>query len=275
MVGSTAQVAALTCHLNARKLGIATHDFIPDNSTCKFCESIHFLRQKRGWFNRRGSWQVVARTPNEWLDSIVESGFSRAVLVHNLSYDAKLSDRMSAGFVGGGGRWLLCVEQNKQSDYWEASWEVGNREAADRRIWKVQYALVAAGPIAKSPAISIDELANQLVGALTEIETFARKHDLSGFADCFAKAQKCLGADDPFSLVYHRDLAPEGALSLPAARLLASCQAAWVFGGMGSWNDLGFDGDDQIVYQKLSDCLYDLLNKAICAGVNETADAVR
>lgn len=29
------------------------------------------------------------------------------------------------------------------------------------------------------------------------------------------------------------------------SKLIAAAQASWVFGGMGSLNDLGFDGDDQ------------------------------
>jgi hypothetical protein len=55
--------------------------------------------------------------------------------------------------------------------------------------------------------------------------------------------------------------------------LLASAQAAWVFGGMGSWNDLGFDGNDQQEYTALSDELFLLLNQAIGATVNTTSGA--
>ena len=40
---------------------------------------------------------------------------------------------------------------------------------------------------------------------------------------------------------------------------------------MGSWNDLGFAADDQDLYEKLSIRLYDLINRSICVGVNETA----
>jgi hypothetical protein len=46
---------------------------------------------------------------------------------------------------------------------------------------------------------------------------------------------------------------------------------AWVFGGMGSWNDQGFDGDDDRIYRELSDHLYDLLNQGICAAANSSA----
>jgi hypothetical protein len=62
-------------------------------------------------------------------------------------------------------------------------------------------------------------------------------------------------------------------MPLEAKQLLASAQAAWVFGGMGSWNDLGFDGNDQQEYTALSDELFLLLNQAIGATVNTTSGA--
>lgn len=275
MVGPTAQIAALTCHLNARKRGMTTHRFFPDNSTCRFCEFIHFLRPKRGWLSRGGRWQVIARTPDEWMDSVTSGDFSRAMLVHESVDHPQFPDRMSAGFVGGGGRWLLSTQRGNRSEYWEAGWQVANKDAADQRIWQVRYMLVAERESVPSVATPVVELTARLIRALTEINSFAREHDLGGFADCFTKAEECLVAEHPFTLVYHRDLTPEGAISLPAARVLAACQAAWVFGGMGSWNDLGFDGTDQERYNKLSDHLYGLLNKCICAGVNESAASVQ
>jgi hypothetical protein len=62
-------------------------------------------------------------------------------------------------------------------------------------------------------------------------------------------------------------------MPLEAKQLLASAQAAWVFGGMGSWNDLGFDGSDQQEYTALSDELFLLLNQALGVTVNTTSGA--
>jgi hypothetical protein len=274
MVGPTAQIVALTCHLNARKQGITTLQFFPENSTCQFCEFIRFLRAKRKGFTRAPRWEVVAGSPDDWFDLVVDASFYRARLIHGAIHDPRFSDRMTAGFVGGGGRWLLAIERGEHFECWEASWEVGNKDASDRRIWKVQYALVDEVQSLKQESTSVNEIVVQLTEALRDAEGFARQHDLGGFADFFNKAQRCLSADDPLALVYHRDLAPEGALSLTGVRLLACCQAAWVFGGMGSWNDLGFGGKDQELYSKLSDRLFELINQAICAGANDTAGTV-
>lgn len=75
------------------------------------------------------------------------------------------------------------------------------------------------------------------------------------------------------STTYHSDLAPTPAIPLEAKQLLAAVQAAWVFGGMGSWNDLGFDGDDQREYDALSGKLFLLINQTLCSAINTTSGA--
>lgn len=70
---------------------------------------------------------------------------------------------------------------------------------------------------------------------------------------------------------YHRDLAPEGILGTESLAVLDACQHASVFGGMGSWNDLSFDGADAEAYERVSERLFRALNRAIAAAANESA----
>src|SRR5258706_16035148 len=51
-------------------------------------------------------------------------------------------------------------------------------------------------------------------------------------------------------------------------RLMGKCMpraamSAWVFGGMGLWNDLGFDGADGQEYERVSETLFTIINEAI------------
>jgi hypothetical protein len=271
MVGTTAQLVALSCHFNSLIRGIATDPFFPGNSTCQFCEYIRFVRPPLGSSGHSASWTTVANTPDEWLAREARPGRS-ALLVHDRVDDPRFPDRMSAGFVGGGGRWLLALTAHGRMDAWEANWEVGNQEAADQRIWRVRYGLVAENAELALPTLrTLDVLRLALRQTLSEILAFAEEHQIEGFAGCFRNAIQCLSATDPFEPVYHDDLAPTGLLDLPAKQMLAACQAAWVFGGMGSWNDLGFDGAEQTRYQALSDSLFTLLNEGICASANSSA----
>jgi hypothetical protein len=52
--------------------------------------------------------------------------------------------------------------------------------------------------------------------------------------------------------------------------MLDAVQTAWVFGGMGSWNDLGFDGEEQRTYDSLSEELCAALNMAVLEVVNSS-----
>ena len=56
-------------------------------------------------------------------------------------------------------------------------------------------------------------------------------------------------------------------------RLLDACQSAWVFGGMGSWNDMAFDGEVQVEYDRTSEQLFLALNEVILAAANASCAA--
>jgi hypothetical protein len=71
---------------------------------------------------------------------------------------------------------------------------------------------------------------------------------------------------------YHPDLLPAGYTS-EARQLAAMAVKAWVFGGMGSWNDVYFD-DRQVAaeYAAISQNLYGALLRALLASVNSEID---
>jgi len=270
MVGTTAQLVALTCRLNALRRGLPVEQFFLGHSTARFCRSIEYMRPKRRlipWTTRK--WVVVDPTPDAWCSRLIAEGFQRACLFHTSGRKIGLSDRMTAGLVGGGGRWMLGVLWQSTADLWEAAWNVAEPDAPDHRIWSVQYGLVAErSAIAAPPEEDCGGLVSELDAALAAIEEFAFQNDLPSFGQAFRKGRDCLAASDPLSLVYHPDLVPSGLLGLAARQLLAAAQAAWVFGGMGSWNDLWFEGEIQAAYDRLSENLFRLLNRSICCAAN-------
>src|SRR5579862_2073341 len=181
MVGPTAQLVALACHFNGRIRMFRHVSFFPSNSTCKFCEHVHFVRQRRAWFGRPTNWAIAAQTPDEWLGHEARPG-RRAVVAHQRINDPRISDRMSAGFVGGGGRWQLNITDERRMDVWEANWEVGNRKAPDQRIWRVRYRLVAENvnlvlPTLRSPVVIMPALRRALSANLA----FCDQHRIDSF----------------------------------------------------------------------------------------------
>jgi hypothetical protein len=51
-----------------------------------------------------------------------------------------------------------------------------------------------------------------------------------------------------------------------------ACQHAWVFGGMGSWNDVSFDAKPG-EYERVSEQLHRALLQGILAGANASLRA--
>lgn len=69
---------------------------------------------------------------------------------------------------------------------------------------------------------------------------------------------------------YHKDLYFPGSLSKTSEAMLDAAQSAWVFGGMGSWNDMTFDGEERREYEAASEELFTAVNNAICVAANES-----
>jgi hypothetical protein len=273
MVGPTAQLIALACHFNARARRLQAPAF-SSTTTCKFCEFVHFLRQRQRWFGLPPKWAVVAHSPDEWIEQESRPGH-RALLVYSRSKDPVLADHTSAAFAGGGGTWRLCVSSDEHMDVWEPRWEVGDRQAPEQRIWQVTYVEIAHGvkmkpPVLRTPAA----LVAALRVTLAEIIAFCERHQLDRYKETFTAAVDCFEATDASVLGYPGDLGPVELFDLPALQLLSVSQAAWVFGGMGSWNDMGFEGQEHDRYEKVSSDLHALLNEAIAVSVNSTGHAL-
>lgn len=265
MQTTIAQSAALTIYGNASLRGEDIGAFWPGGTVFGFCKTVTFLALADD-----GAASVpYAADPLSWYARL-RSEEVRGLRLHHLSgSNPDLSDRMSVGFVGGGGTWLIETIGDRHARGWVGRWQVGNQQDPERRIWSVTYLrLPGAQRPARLPAANHERLIAELAALLHEAAAFADRNRLDGFAGCFRTGFKLLQSDAPLGEVYHSDLAPSGAVPLWGRQLLAVAQAAWVFGGMGSWNDLSFDGEDQRVYEKLSDRLFDLLNQAILVATN-------
>jgi hypothetical protein len=62
--------------------------------------------------------------------------------------------------------------------------------------------------------------------------------------------------------------------SLEARRLVAAAVRSWVFGGMGSWNDIGFSDPALLsVYNSVSEDLYMSVIEGFRDGINSLEPA--
>jgi hypothetical protein len=269
MNGPIAQLVAITCYGNAylrRVAGIPR--FFPDNSTCQFCDRITFVEIKNTLIGKRREVSIAA-TPDEWFRYLKKREALGIRLIHQRQNYPGISDRMSAGFVGGGGIWALGVRFRGATEYWMARWEVSNQDVPERPIWSVTYGKVGRQPGTVSSDVGFPAVRSDLNSALLQIRAFSKIHNHGDFTEFFSRALKSLN-ESSSEQGYHKDLWIPGTLSESSGAIMDAARTAWVFGGMGSWNDIIFNGDDEIEYERVSDQLFSALTGAICFAANQT-----
>ena len=145
-------------------------------------------------------------------------------------------------------------------------WESGWTTTRGARPWKVYYLIVArdweqfAGSY-----LSLRGARRRLSNALINVEAFAREQRENYWAESFRKALETLDAPYPLE---GSDFVPRGCFSLEAEQLFAAGLRSWVFGGMGSWNDLCFGGKTEEQYVQFSNELYDAMCQSLVVAIN-------
>jgi hypothetical protein len=273
MIHPVAQFVALTCHANAFLQGRSVPRFFPANSTCTFCDWIKFFGVSKPLLGTMRE-EEVASSPDAWFAYLKAANISTIRLACTPQHHPRIPGRISAGFVGGAGTWTMeAAQQNGKRAIWLSRWDAWNQNAPERRIWRVSYGRVSEMRAAAAPVTVLESLAGRFRSALADIHQFSEKHNCGGFTACFSKAIETLDSEGEKRYGYHQDLAPDGCLPALALRLLDACQSAWVFGGMGSWNDMAFDGEVQVEYGRTSEQLFRILNEVIQAAANASCAA--
>jgi hypothetical protein len=200
--GSIAQAAALAIFGNDILRGYSREDFWPASSVFKFCKAVRFVALSREATRRTES--LFAEDPMQWILRLRDEGTS-SLRLHAVAHnDLGISDRMSAGFVGGGGRWLIETQQARASDVWQSRWQSLNKDDPDQKIWDVAYFRIDHGrPHVPLQTKSITALRQDLMTVLSGIEAFAARQKLDYFAGVFRKAAGLLSSDRPLSQTYH------------------------------------------------------------------------
>ena len=271
MTGTLAQLITLTSYGNDYLMnGKLPTGFYPNNTTFKFCNKVDFRKFKKSFFSSNSKETVVAEDPSLWFNYLKNDGCKKLRLYFQSSADQKLAkDHKLAGMVGGGGTWVIEAIYEKYSNGWVNRWEVTKPNDPESNIWTVNYILA----VKKFPILDLQYdqkiIKEKLKQTLFEIENFARAHDLNDWSKIFENARAVLNTQNPNDQYYHKDLIPVDNYSTISKQILFSAGSAWVFGGMGSWNDLGFENaKDGELYDNLSEQLYSNINEAIISAIN-------
>ncbi|MGH7269906.1 MAG: hypothetical protein ACREJ3_05695 [Polyangiaceae bacterium] len=258
-----AELAEVICLTSHGSLWLSSTDPDPpalerSNSTLQFVNSVNFHVAKNGHLSRDERQTSVA----DWLRSRRRAGVEGLSLI--ISNAPSTGDQPALAAFANAGQWGLAAHSKKRTEFWRPRWAVTNRDAPDRRIWTVNYEGKRVAPTAHQ-RVDLDEASQTLRDQLAATATFAEDEGLDTWTNWFRNALN--GADE---IPYHSDMLPSDYTSAER-RVVAMAAQAWVFGGMGSWNDLGFrEPDRQRRYKDLTRALYDAVLRAFVAGVNRS-----
>lgn len=236
MNGQLAALMALALHGNACLCDpeAPAPSLLQGNSAFRHVNSLAIVDQRGRWRPQ----QLVFTDTAEWYEHLRSEKVSRLSLL-DAHAGGGVADEVAAS-VANGIRWALSATSRRGRRSWGAAWTVTDRDAPDQRVWAVrlEHDAAASTSVVAAPGVNLASAA--LDHALEDVAAFAQGHGLGNWRDRFEEARAVLHSVDPV-LPAHADLAPPGSLSLRRARLLASAMTAWVFGGMGSWHDIGLD----------------------------------
>lgn len=235
----------------------------------KYYNPLSFISFKKKFF---GGYKEIKIGSNskEWFLHLKNNECQRVNLVYE-SDNSQAADHMLAGFVGGGGSWFLEAEYKNHSDFWRAKWEVIPEVKRENGIvWDITYALL--GPKRskfKHPIYNIDTQKEALgsvlnkIAKLTDVEEY-----LSNWGKIFREAKTMLEA--PISKENYLSYLQGYISNEDYIKLLSAGAKSSVFGGMGSWNDIGgFDKEEHSkLYDELSVEIYSELNNSFLTAVN-------
>lgn len=270
MTGTLSQIITLTSFGNDFIFSNKLNTNFSTNLSFKFCNKVDFRLFEKPFFFMKQKEKVIADIPNDWFKYLKKSGCKKLRLYFRSSADQSFAkDYKLAGLVGGGGTWFIESVYDNYSNAWANRWEVTKKDDPNDNIWTVNYAQTLSNLPTMDLQISLQKCKEELEKTLTEIEDFANGQNLDYWSNQFAQARKALISNTPESFYYNSDLIVNTNYSLTAKQILYAAGTAWVFGAMGSWNDLGFNtSEDNEKYETLTETLYSKVNEAIISATN-------
>ena len=261
MSGDLAQIVALAAYGNAW-LGTdeAPPELYPGHSVFQHVRRLVFAGP-RAWcgLGRRGRWTSTAG----WYADLRRRGARAFRLEPWPRQHPELPDHIAVAFAGGA-PCALGVEYEGGCEWWAAQWR------REQLAWSVEYDCGVLAGLAPAAA-SLEEVGGRLREAIEEAVRFAEKAQQGGWVQWLGEALSLLGSPDPV-IPYHPDLLPDRGYSLEARRALACACKAWVFGGMGSWNDLVFaDAAQQAEYDRVTPRLFQAVLRCIATAASSGA----
>ncbi|MRS02446.1 hypothetical protein EG832_04350 [bacterium] len=252
MNGEWAQLIALVAHGNYFLTHPeSSHNDLSANSTFQYVNEVTFVRYK-STIDPKGV--KVAANVGDWLIDLRKRKVKRLWNIAFAWDRQDLAEHIAVAFAGGVPI-AIQVDLPEGYELWYPLWKTGGKP---QKPWFVEYRGLKFGYSHAAEQMRMEDVKVRLHNAIVGTEQFARRPEvnLGEWADTFASALTLLNSENP-TAPYHPDILPEAGFSLAARQILSAAARAYVFGGMGSWNDLGFKQPEvQKEYHEVTKTLY-------------------
>ena len=258
MNGEFAQLLALAAHGNvALEDPGAARELAGSSSTFHYVNGVLFT----------SPFTSPAHACLSWWSGLRQRGIRRLFLQRMRPRPTTLAgfvEHHQTAFAGGLAVGLLALAETGDSEWWSGRWEVTQPKHPRQLIWKVTYNGERAWG-ARAPVAELEHTTRELAESLERIRDFARSENAEFWVPWFSEALDLLSSPSPVPPTYP-DLLPASGFSLRSRQILAAVERGWVFGGMGSWNDLGTS--NLAAYDEVTRAYFDAVMNAAVTAVN-------
>lgn len=262
MNGEMAQIIALVAHGNVFLRGGKVD--LSANSTFQFVSEVKFARYKS---NQDHQGVEVASSVSDWFAFLRSSKAARLWNIAFAWQRQDLPEHVAAGFSGGV---PTAIQADLPDGYelWYPLWQTGSQDK--HKPWLVEYRGLMFPYSHALPVQKMSVVKNRLRQAISQADKFAKHPDSQAgiWVNFFEKSLAILDSPSPAE-PFHMDMLPTTGFSLEARQVLAAAAQSYVFGGMGSWNDMGFEKPDiQEEYGRITKELYEAVKYATVMASN-------
>jgi hypothetical protein len=264
MNGELAQLIALVAHGNlCLNDGITSPSALIENSTFQFVSSVKFCRYKT---RNDVAGVEVAGDLKTWFELLRSDKVSR---LWNVAFAWDRSDMPEHVAIAFSGAVPMAVQTDLPDGYelWYPLWKTGGPE---NKPWQIEYRSLHFPNSHVFPVNDLGIVKHDLGQMLARAESFSRRPETNAdqWAQIFSSALQLLDSPTPV-IPFMPDLLPDAGFSLLARQITTAACQAFVFGGMGSWNDMSFaDPALKKEYDQLSKELFQTVRMAAVVASN-------
>ncbi|MFK7790961.1 MAG: hypothetical protein AB8C95_15895 [Phycisphaeraceae bacterium] len=271
MIISISQMVSLVCYANA---------VVQTNQPIEFAVNDQQLHERYSFqfvFAESQSDEVaIARDMASWIEWLRQQGLLDVQLVFKPNQDLNFPDHETYQLPNLDAHWSMIIRCRDAVSLWTVKWSVGNESERSHPdyepAWNIRYTGKAINTHALPQGESLEEVESRLWSAINSANEYAKTfHNTSHFIHWLEQGLGYLKCNEGRLAEYFPYWAKLQANS-QAKRILAAADDAWVFGGMGSWNEpwYKYESGDENLYHAITTELYGALVAAIVTATNST-----